>query len=38
MKRHKWSDIKARTKPDTRTQIDACLTICTFRSFGRPEV
>lgn len=21
MKRHKWSDIKARTKPDTRSQI-----------------
>src|SRR5579863_7898527 len=23
MKRHKWSDIKARTKPETRTRIEA---------------
>jgi len=23
MKRHKWSDIKARTKPDTRTRMEA---------------
>jgi hypothetical protein len=23
MKRHKWSDIKARTKPETRARIEA---------------